>query len=278
MPIWLRAVSVTVFMTFCTPAATAGDGPATKAVTDAVPGHPGLTYEALLRLFIPHMDQAGRGAWVTPGIAGLRGIDGETLDETSFSFTTLQTLSFDDEGRRILLVLLIGDTADGIFSAPLAAYDMSDATPKLIDFVDAGLDRGTTLGATLALSDAARGFTIRGAHHNSSESYELVQLAMLQDEAIVPVLRQMTYSVQACAWEMTQTLSLEARPDAPTAWRAIVVSVTEKVALTGADCGDSGEAVRESGERVLIDIFRWDADTNAYASATDHLSELTGPE
>src|ERR1017187_8714932 len=83
--------------------------PATAAdLSDPVPGHPGVTYEMLLKQVVPDLTKDKDGLWTSSNVPHLRGTDGKTDSETDLAFKDIETLTVKEAGRQRLL-LLTGD-------------------------------------------------------------------------------------------------------------------------------------------------------------------------
>lgn len=247
--------------------------PADVAVTAALPGQTGVTYESLLRQAIPGLAVAADGSWTAPEIPGLRFLDGASAEGTEISFTKLQALTVASGGKPVLLLLTQGD--DG-FSALLTAFDLSAPAPRLLDIVAAGMDRATDLGTTLKLADGTDAFTLKGYHLNAGEEYAGTQIAFLHDGKLAPIAFQLAYSVMVCGWQTIQTATYDTVEDPKSPYRAVSVSVTEETLLSGEDCGE-GTTLPRAGKRTLTDLYHWDAAKGVFTPATHNLDALPGP-
>ncbi len=239
-----------------------------------VPGHPRVTYEALVRLALPALVVDGgkgrAGAAVT-----LRTLSGEESSlEADFTFDVIETLEVTGGGKPVLL--LLAPSEDGGFSALLAAYDLSGA-PKLLDAVDGGMDRMLDFGAPIDLGGAT-GFTLVGSHFNAGESYVSTDVGFVHDGRLTPVASQLAYGVMVCGFATEQKLTVTAADDPPAPYRAVSMAVTQIVTLSGEACGDGGPAPPPAGEATYADVYRWDTKTNAYATTTNERDALMGPE
>lgn len=255
----------------------AGSGRAAADVTDELPGRPGVTYAALLAQFMPGLAVDAEGVWTAPDITGLRRLDGEPADAAPFSFRSVETLAMRSDGRPVLLVATEGDPAGGEFSMILAAYDMTPAVPRLVDYVDAGMDRWTDLGVTLTLAEGNDAFAMRGHHDNSSESFEATGIAFLREGRFAPIASVLAYGAQGCGWQTTQEAAYDTQPDPGARYSAVVLSVTQETLMRAEAC-DGGETWPEPGTVVFTDIYRWDEARGIFASATNNLGKALGPE
>src|ERR1700749_415315 len=96
----MRTSSLAVLVTLLAVPAHAAD------ITDAVPGHPGVTFASLLKAAVPGLTNDKSGNW-TAGTE-LRGTDGKTT-ATDLSFNSVEALTAKEHGRP-RLILLTGDS------------------------------------------------------------------------------------------------------------------------------------------------------------------------
>lgn len=248
-------------------------------VGDAVPGHPGVTYETLLKQVLPDLARGDGGnseIWTSAGVS-LRDLEGAAEDTGPASFTNLQTLTLKHGGKEVLAVMA-PDYAGNGWLAILAVYDMTQATPRLIDAANAGMDRVTALGTTLALSPDEGGITVTGWHNNSNENYETVQVVMLHEGKLISALYTGNYSLLICGMRMAQTGELTVAPEPASPYAALVYTVTQDVELSGEDCGEGGMELLPAGKTVARDVFHWDAAATKFVSPTNEIGKLMGPE
>ena len=244
-----------------------------------VPGHPGVTYENLLKQVLPDLARGDEGRsvfWVSQGIP-IRDTEGE-MDETgAVSLANLETATLRHDGKDYLTVLAADGAASG-WLAIVAVYDMEPATPKLIDAVNAGMDRMTLLGEPVALSASEGGITVTGAHGNSNEYFESVQMLMLREQTLASVFYAGTYSLQVCGMEMKQGGVLETEPDPARPFAALVYTITQDVKRPAEDCGEDGMTLLPAGVKTARDVFQWDEASGKFIATTSNANQLMGPE
>ncbi len=254
----------------CVAPASAADA----KLSDAAAGYPGVTYEALVRLALPGLvmeDGKGRaGAEVA-----LRTLSGaESSLAADFTIDTISALEVSTGGKPVLLLLAQGE--EGGFSALLAAYDLSGA-PKLLDAVDGGMDRMLDFGDSVDLGGAT-GFTLVGSHFNAGESYVATEIGFVHEGRLTQVASQMAYGLLVCGFQVEQALAVTAVDDAPSPYRAVSLAVKQTVTKPDEACSDAYPALLPAGSQTYTDIYRWDARTGVYATATHERDALMGPE
>ena len=111
-------------------------------MTDRVPGHPGVTYQMLLKQIGTDITKDSSGVWTIGGIRNFRGL-GPSKDplSTEVSFKDLQIIHVREDGRARLLLFTNESGGDNGFDTLLAAYDDTGKVPKLVDYINVGGDR-----------------------------------------------------------------------------------------------------------------------------------------
>jgi hypothetical protein len=248
-------------------------------VTDMVPGHPGITYEMLLKQALPSLAEDKDGNWTALGLQTLRGTDGKIEKDTDLSFGDISVLSVKEGGRKRLLLLSGDSRADGSFSAILAAYDDTVPTPKLLDFLDAGGDRFVLFSSppALAIAPGTDAFLVDVNHFNSNQNYSDETIYYLDGGRLKVATSQFTLNQGMCGCEMRQVPVYAVHDDKGAKYRAISISVTQTTTHTDETC-DEGTKLPKAGKVTYTDVYRWDAKKNAYVTHTDATKHLMGPD
>lgn len=238
-------------------------------VTDMVPGHPGITYEMLLKQALPSLAEDKDGNWTALGLQTLRGTDGKIEKDTDLSFGDISVLSVKEGGRKRLLLLSGDSRADGSFSAILAAYDDTVPTPKLLDFLDAGGDRFVLFSSppALAIAPGTDAFLVDVNHFNSNQNYSDETIYYLDGGRLKVATSQFTLNQGMCGYEMRQVPVYAVHDDKGAKYRAISISVTQTTTHTDETC-DEGTKLPKAGKVTYTDVYRWDAKKNAYVTPT----------
>jgi hypothetical protein len=245
-------------------------------ITDAVPGHPGVTYAALLKAAVPALTKDKNGNW-TAGTE-LRGFDGK-MTGTDLSFNTVEALTVKEHGRS-RLILLTGDSqTDGSFSAILAAFDDTAKRPKLLDVMDGGGDRfvGFSTPSALHIAPDSDAFIVNTNHFNSNQNYTDETIYYLDGGKLKVALANFTLNEGSCGYEMRQVPVYKVRDDKGARYSAIAVSVTQTTTLNGEEC-DTSTKLPKAGSVTYTDVYRFDAKKNDYVAQSDTLSKLVKPD
>ncbi len=246
-------------------------------VTDAVPGHPGVTYQKLLTQIMPDLAKNKDGNWTSSDFANLLDMDGKPSDATDITFSDIETKVVRDAGKKRILVLTGQNMREG-FSAILGVFDDTAKVPKLLDYRDVGGDRSNDFrDQLLALSPDTDAFLIDSNHLNAGESFESNTILYLDHGKLREATNLFTYGLANCEYTLAETPSITTRPDPGHAFNAIVLRATQVVTHSGDDCG-AGLKVPKKQNRTFTDTYHWDAKKKAFVPATNSLAGLIGPE
>jgi hypothetical protein len=245
-------------------------------IGDAVPGHPGATYVALLKQAVPGLVKDKTGNW--NATANLHGTDGK-VTSVDLSFNSVEALTIDDGGRKRLILLTGNSQTNGSFSAILAAYDDTTRKARLLDVMDGGGDRFVSFSTprTLKIAAESDAFLVNVNHFNSSQGYTEETIYYLDRGRLKVALPQFTLNEAGCGYEMRQVPTYTVLNEKAARFRPISVSVTQTVTHTDETC-DAGTKIPKAGKNTYTDIFRFDNVKNAYAAHTNALSHLMKPD
>ena len=248
-------------------------------VTDPVPGHPGVTFETLLKQVMPDLAKDANGNWTSKTLPHLRGTDDKEEPDAELSFNDVQVIQVKEDGHARLLVLTGDSQTDSGFSAVLVAFDPSTPKPKLLDYMDVGGDRFVGLGSppTLAIGPDTDAVIININHFNSNENYSQDTPIFLHGGRLNAAFTQFTLNEGFCGYEERQVPVYSVRDDKGAAFRAILVSVTQTVRHTDETC-DEGTKIPKASKHTYTDVYRWDAKKGAYVSHTNAMGHLIQPD
>jgi hypothetical protein len=247
-------------------------------VHDAVAGHPGVTYLALLRQAIPDLadypdakDAEGSLKRVRH-LAG-KGFTGQPPDPVAI--TAVEDVRFRSGGRpRIAILANLGPSAGSSLSSTLLAVFDDAPRPRLLDVADVGLDidTGFDVRPTFALGPGDDALVTHSWHANSNQTFGRRLLAILRGDALQPIGIVDTFEDHACGWVRTEEPTFTARPGAGHALPRIDVAVVEAMEPNDEDC--AGAKPPKAYQRTWRGGWRWSATTGAYHPAPGDLDRL----
>jgi hypothetical protein len=233
--------------------------------TDPLPGQAGKTYADLVQLVAPGISLDG-GAYTGGQLLEVRHIEGWD-DDVALAATGGLRIAALPAGSRLALLLDFGTAEDQVTDlAILALFDLAD-TPRLLDAVNASLDRSTSFldPYFVALGDSAGLLLTQSTHHNSGQGYTNTALILIQDDLFEAIDIIFTFRENNCAYERNQ--SLDVKPAAAAGFADIVATVVEETSIPNETC-DSPDAPAP-GSREIIVTYRWNPDTERYAPDSD---------
>ncbi|HWD26061.1 MAG TPA: hypothetical protein VG387_02755 [Rhizomicrobium sp.] len=250
-----------------------------ESITDAVPSHPGVTYEALLRQAMPDLAKGADGHWSSKSLPHLRGTDGKLETGAELDFDDVSPILLKENGRVRLLVMTGDSQTDSGFSAILAAFDADQRVPKLLDDMDVGGDRFVMFGSprTLPIGAGSEALIVNTNHFNSNQNYSQDTLLYLRGGKLRVALSQFTFNSGFCGYEERQVPVYAARDDKDAAYRAIVVTVTQTVTHTDESC-DEGTKIPKASKHTYTNVYRWDAKKTDYVLPHDAMKPLIAPD
>lgn len=250
-------------------------------VTDPVPGHPGVTYETLLRQALPHLSKTDDGTWDSGPIAHFRGLDGKPAttedkppQDLEIGFKTVEIHTVRENGHKRLLVFTDGNSGGTGFDAVLAVFDPEPKTPKLLDYIDAGRDQWNGIGRVTALSPGTDAFVAFSSHSNSNQSYELTSVLFLRGGKFHQVASFFVYGESACSYRRTQELTLATAAAPASQYRALALSIRIETEPGDPGCGE-GQIPPRKSTKTVRDVYRWDAAKGRFVPTTKALERLS---
>lgn len=250
-------------------------------VTDAVPGHPGVTYVDLLRQVVPDLeanaannDIEGHLPAPLKHIAG-KDFEGDPPDPVvAESFLEFRKLRLAGKPRLLLLQDLGTDPDRAYDTAVLALYDDDPATPKLLDAVDVGVDRMTAFAepSVLDLGGGESALVTLSEHLNSDQAYDSWLLILPRGDRLRLIDDIFLMTESGCGYSRREKPTFATRHDPASPYAEIVVSVTETLAREGdVDCEP---APPKPYSRLWRTVYRWDAKAGRYVDRAHGLDRL----
>src|SRR5262245_26182822 len=253
----------------------AGSAARADARSDAVPGHPGVTYGALLKQVMPGMQKNTDGGWDSGPVKHFRDLAGKPVHELEISFKSVDVTTVREDGHKRLLLMTDENSGGSGFDAVLAAYDLDAKTPKLLDYVDAGRDQWNGISSTLVpLSATTDAFIAFSSHSNSNQSYEMVTPLLLRGGRFHEIASLFVYGEGMCSYDRRQEASYATRPDKRSEYHAFVITVTIETKPGESDCGE-GQKPPKYSKTAVSDTWRWNAKKGAFVATTGVLDQLS---
>lgn len=276
----VRAAALALAALSATGAAVAEEeaGLSETRIDAEVPGHPGLTYEALVKQVLPDLKPGAEGRWTTSGVT-LPKTDGEAEPTGPGELQIIDVYDFRGGGRPLIL-LTIGDFVGQGWLHIVAVFDpAANGAPKLIDAVNVGIDRLTLMRPWLELTADEIGLVFESSYAGMDRVDSATQVILLHEGKLKRVLLERTVRLMACGLRVEQVPELSVVPDAAAPYGAISFGVEQDVRLIDEDCGGMPVPDVTPGTKRFTDIFHWDAATVSYVAATNNRAGLvTGHE
>lgn len=274
MRLMTRAVLVLGLLVWSGPAMAEEEAGLAETRIDAeVPGHPGVTYEALVKQVLPDLKPGEDGRWTTEGVT-LRKTEGEAEPSGPGELGTVDVYDFRSGGRDLTL-MVIGDFAGQGYLHIVAVFDpAANGAPRLIDAVNVGIDRLTLTRPFLFLTGDETGLVFDSSYPALERVDTATQVVMLHEGKLKHVLLERTNQLMGCGLRVEQIPELSVVPDAAAPYNAISFGVEQDVRLIDEDCGDVPVPDVTPGTRRFTDIFHWDAATASYVAETNNRAGL----
>ncbi|HEX4301300.1 MAG TPA: hypothetical protein VHZ78_00805 [Rhizomicrobium sp.] len=250
-------------------------------VTAAVPGHPGLTYETLLKLAMPGMAKDSDGSWDSGPLRHLRGLDDKPAQsedkppqDLQIAFTSIDTATIREDGHNRLLLMTDGNSGGTGFDGVLAAFDLDGRAPRFLDYIDAGRDQWNGMSRIFALSPGTDAIVAFSSHSNSNQNYEMTTPIFLRGDKFKPVMTLFSYGSHACNYATSQDATFVPRAASGAPYSSILIGVTIETEPGDSDCGDGTAQARHS-KHIVSELYRWDARVGAFRPTTGRIGKLS---
>lgn len=240
-------------------------------VGDAVPGHPGVTYLALLRQAIPDLAMNATDKQVEGHLKSLRHImgkdaGGDPPDPVVADFIEVRHVKAGGKPRLALLVDL-GQAEDSAQSTTLLALYDDAARPKLLDAVDVGVDKDTSFNESpsqISLGSGDDALVTYSEHGNSNQGYANRLVIFVRGDRLKLLDTFFTLSDVSCGYRRDETPTFATKPSTP--YATLEVTVTEKLAHIDETCDEPPPATYTRTYRAT---YRWDSAKGAFVGHGD---------
>jgi hypothetical protein len=248
-------------------------------VTDAVPGHAGLSYFDVARLIVPDLaktDDGASGHKVVP----FRHIEGKDMlappsDPITLGVAPIQAIAIPGQPNRLLVMVDLGGSDGNVEEAELLGlFDLS-GKPTLLDVVEVGNDRWTAIDTAHAPPMLAAGaplLVVDSGHSNSNESYDEQEMIFLRNGRFQLIDTLFTYNESLCGYDHTQEPTYAIVP-APGPYRSFRLSVRETVKHNDDQCGDDAK-IPPASVRAYSGTYVWNAARGRFVTTSAQLKAL----
>lgn len=244
-----------------------------------VPGHAGVSFFDLVKQVVPDLARDETRA-IGHRTIPLRHIAGDGFGGTvpdPIRIGVLRAVPFQSEGRpRIGLLIDIGKIDDlGEQPHILAVFDATGRMPTLIDAVDVGLDRATSLAEPALVRIGAHDDAIltTSQHFNSAENYTWTALIFLRGGKLELIDKFLAYSAWTCTSQGKQAFSFKGVPGTNnTPYHAIAVTMNDIGAPPEERCNDAKLSAPYA--RTATASYRWDASKALFVADSDAVLRL----
>ena len=243
---------------------------------DAVPAHPGLNYRDLMKLVVtdlgPLEEHSAVGHKVVP-FAHIDGKDAKGDPPETITLRWVDVMVIPGDPSRIILLADLGPSEGQVADADLLTLFALSPAPKLLDVVEVGTDRSTGFSDVKSVMLAPRTplILVYSAHGNSNQSYLSTKMMFIRGDRFQLIDDVFTFGDGSCSYDRTQAPSFTALA-VPGPYSAVHVSVQERLAVTGAECGD--EKPPRPSAATYQAIYRWDRRRGRFATRSKELDWL----
>lgn len=267
-----RTILLTACLAALGPAAVAAD------LTDAVPGHPGVTAFDIAKLVVTDLADSPDGATGNKVVA-FRHIEGKDMlappeDPITLGVPPVDMAAVPGRADRVLALVDLGASDGNVEEAEVLALVGFDPKPKLLDVVEVGNDRWTGVDTDHMplLAPGSPLVIVDSGHSNSNESYASTDIIFLRGDRFQLIDTLFTFNESFCAFDRTEEPTYAAVAG-PGPYRAVQVTVRETVKLTGED-GCSDQPAPKAGVHVYRGVYRWDAAKGRFVTHSKSLDAL----
>jgi hypothetical protein len=249
---------------------------------DAVPGHPGLTYQALVRQAVPDLalnsddnQVEGHLAKPTRHLAGDE-FEGDPSDPAVLGFIQDKRILVGGRKRLVLLADLGGKEGRVEGLALLMLFDDEGRTPKLLDAADVGLDKDTGFPdhqpvLPLGLGDVA--LVTYSEHDDADLTMGAYMIVSPIGDRLAMVGRIELTSEKLCSWNGIESVRFATVPDPGAPYDRIVATAKAIFTHTGEE-GCNDEKHPAAATHVYTGTWRWNPAHRRFELGTSTLGGL----
>jgi len=244
---------------------------------DAVAGHAGLTYFDLMKRVVTDLAPASSGGWTGHAPVALQHIEGKDAKADSQKTVTINSVGvmpIPGAPNRIVLLADLGPSEGDVADANALALFALEPEPRLLDVVEVGSDRdvGFAGDKPAMLAPRAPLILISSEHDNSNQSYQSTEMIFIRHDRFQRIDSVFAFGDAACSYRRTQTPAFTTLAS-PGSYRALQVTIREKVTVSGEDCGEDDKPPAPHTS-VYQATYRWDARRGRFVTRSSELNRL----
>jgi hypothetical protein len=251
----------------------------TVELTDVLPGHPGVTYFDLMKLFVTDIEIDPPEPPTAHTIVPYRHIEGtkaRTEPAGPLAIKYLEPLNIHAGGpARLALMADLGASDEAVAEFVLLALFDTSGKPKLLDVVEVGRDRLTGF-SDRPLTPLGHGtdlIEIDSDHFNSDEDFVNTELVFVRNDRFQLVDSVFTFDVKSCTSVLTEQPEVATRPDRGGSYNVVLLTVQEAQKLQP-DAADCDEKPPRRFVRRFYTTYRWDARRGRFAAISGNMKKL----
>jgi hypothetical protein len=254
---------------------------------DAVAGHPGMDYLALLKLALPtlalspddHRIEAGAPS---PGPRNLAGDAYQGDPPDLLVMGAIEDRRIRVGGKpRIVLLADFGRDKDRDQDYALLILMTDEATPRVLDMADVGVNKDTFFAnqdsfvapsSVLPLSPGDTALVTHSERDDEDLTVDDFELIATMGDHFDLINRVRLASEHVCGWDGSQTVKYATRRDAARRFRRLDLTVRSVFTHPPGECGPG--RTPPAGAHTYRASFRWDAAHGRFEGRTDELKRL----
>jgi hypothetical protein len=245
-------------------------------LADTVFGHPEITYFDLMKLVVTDLGPIEKNGAVGHEVVPFVHIDGKDAKgdpPDPIALSNVDVLPIPGDVSRIVLLADLGQADGQVGDAQLLALFALAPAPKLLDIVEVGTDRFTGFDDAHLSMLAPRTplILIYNTHSNSEQTYISTKMMFVRGDKFQLIDNVFSLGDRSCSYERSQDQSFIIFPS-PGPYAGVHAFVTERVKLTGAQCGE--EKAPATRVAVYEANYRWDPKRQRFTTQSKALDQL----
>jgi hypothetical protein len=249
---------------------------------DAVPGHPGMTYEDLVRLAVPDLALSPDDHRVEGHLAARpRHLAGPEFQDDDPADLAVELGSVEDKRilvggkKRIALLADLGGHEGRVEgTALLILLNDEGPTPKLVDMADVAIDKDTVFAeqAVLPLAAGDVALVTWSEHDDADLTLGGYMLISPIGDRLAMVARIALTSENLCSWHGIESVRFATTPDPASPYSRILA--TAKAVFTGTNEDGCNDEKHPKGTHVFRAAWRWSPVSQRYEISGSTLGGL----